>query len=173
MFSGKSRTLLRRIAAALADGTMTVAFKHALDDRYGPAGITTHDGERFEAIAVRRAMDIPSGVGDARLVVIDEAQFFDSDLVGVCRELAGRGCNVVVAGLDRDSWGLPFEPVPSLEAIADRVIRTRATCARCGHEADFTQRLTAVEGTLMVGGADRYEPRCKSCFQPPPLAMRC
>ena len=110
---------------------------------------------------------------DPELILIDEAQFFSDDLVDACRLLAERGCDVIVAGLDLDSWGQPFGSMPLLQAVADEVVRTRGTCAHCGRPADRTHRLAPVPGRTMVGGAESYEPRCSDCFVTPPAQLRC
>ena len=110
--------------------------------------------------------------GEAEVVVIDEAQFFGPELVTACQALARTGRRVIVAGLDRDSWGQPFGPVPALAAVADQVTRIQAVCARCGAPADYTQRLVPVEGRTMIGGPESYEPRCAQCFQEPPIELR-
>jgi len=90
----------------------------------------------------------------------------------VCRKLVAEGRQVIVAGLDLDSWGLPFGPMPELIGLADAVETTRGHCARCGGPADHTQRLALVEGVKMVGGPECYEPRCAACFEPPPPQLR-
>ncbi|MEP0842586.1 MAG: thymidine kinase [Phycisphaerae bacterium] len=172
MFSGKSERLLDRLAEAGRRGEAAAAFKHAADDRYHPEQIVTHGGRRRAARPVASAGQIRAAVGDARLVVIDEAQFFDLDLVEACRRLAEEGRTVLVAGLDRDSWGRPFGPMPHLERIADQVTRTVGTCARCGAPAVRTQRLAPIEGPRMIGGPEAYEPRCLDCFVPPPVEPR-
>lgn len=173
MFSGKSGLLLDRLAAARSAGRRVAAFKHAIDHRYHATRIVTHDGQYIEAFPVDRAERVLALADGAEVVAIDEGQFFDADLLEVCRVLIGRGCDVVVAGLDRDAWGLPFEPIPSLAELADAVIRTQARCARCGAVAEFTQRLVPVEGRDMIGGPASYEPRCATCFVAPPLELRC
>ena len=172
MFSGKSLRLLERIESARQVGQRVAAFKHVSDDRYDDAQIVTHNGRRTDATPIREAAELMVLVGDAEIVVVDEAQFFTDDLIGVCRQLAMRGCEVLVAGLDRDSWGLPFGAIPDLTAEADRVVLTTATCSVCGKEAMFTQRLGEIEGQPMIGGPERYEPRCADCFSPPPIELR-
>jgi thymidine kinase len=106
------------------------------------------------------------------LVLIDEAHFFTDDLVDVCQKLAGQGRELIVAGLDLDSWGLPFDHMPDLETIADTITRTYAVCSACGARADHTQRLVPVEGQTMIGGSEAYEARCAKCFQAPPIELR-
>ena len=173
MFSGKTERLCERLERIRASGGTFLAFKHAADVRYAQAELASHNGRRVPAVAVRNAGEILSLVGDTRLVAIDEGQFFDGGLIPVCAELKRRGCEVVVAGLDKDSWAMPFGPMPELAEMADVVTRTHAVCAVCGREANFTQRLSPVEGSRMVGGAESYQPRCGECFRPPPLALRC
>ena len=126
-----------------------------------------------QAASGTRASGTRASGTDPELVLIDEAQFFSDDLVDACRLLAERRYDVIVAGLDLDSWGQPFGPMPLLQAVADEVVRTRGTCAHCGRSADRTQRLAPVPGRTMVGGAESYEPRCSECFVPPPARLRC
>lgn len=172
MFSGKSERLLDRLQAARGSGRRVVAFKHASDDRYAAAQIVTHDGRRAEAFAAGEASEIWKLAAEADWVGIDEGQFFDAGLIDVCRRLVERGCDVVVAGLDLDSWGRPFGPMPQLAEIADEVVETYGRCARCGGIANRTQRLVAVEGQKMVGGPESYECRCAACFEAPPAELR-
>jgi len=172
MFSGKSGMLISRITAARSRGLPVAAFKHASDDRYARTRIATHDGRSCEALPVERSDRIPGLAGGADLVVIDEAQFFDAGLPEVCRALAEGGADVVLAGLDLDAWGLPFGPMPALEAIADRITRLHAVCAACGAPADRTQRIAPVESPSMIGGSEAYEPRCANCFRAPPAHLR-
>lgn len=172
MFSGKSERLVNAAQSAYAAGRQVAAFKHASDNRYAASHIVTHNGQRVDAIAVSDVGRLLQAAGQADLVVIDEAQFFGDELVVACRSLATAGHEVIVAGLDLDSWGLPFGPMPKLEALADEVVRTSATCARCGRPANRTQRLTPVADQIMIGGPENYEPRCEACFVPPPAELR-
>ncbi len=172
MFSGKSERLLERLADANRRAVASAAFKHASDNRYAESRIVTHSGHRSEAIPVASAAELFERVGDARLVVIDEAQFFGDDLIDACERMRARGIEVAVAGLDRDSWGQPFGPMPGLEAIADRITPTRAVCSQCGGPAEYTQRLAPVESRTMIGGPEAYEPRCARCFVAPPIELR-
>lgn len=173
MFSGKSKRLVEAISSARRAGKRVTAFKHAHDNRYAAAHIVTHDGERIDCVAVGEEKSLLRMGMQADVIAIDEAQFFSDEVVEVCRTLAANGRDVIVAGLDLDSWGQPFGPMPALQAIADHVVRTEATCARCGHPANRTQRLTPVVDQIMIGGAKMYEPRCESCFVPPPAELRC
>lgn len=172
MFSGKSERVVGQLRAAREEGRRVVAFKHASDDRYAARQIVTHSGQRIDAVPVRDPNRILDLTADASLIAIDEAQFFGDELVDVCRALAAQGRDVIVAGLDLDSWGLPFGPMPGVAAIADEVVTTHGVCARCGSIADHTQRLTPVAGQTMIGGPESYEPRCAACFEPPPAELR-
>ncbi len=172
MFSGKSERVVARLRAAHAEGLVVAAFKHASDDRYASRQIVTHSGQRTEALPVGAPHRLLELAGSAGLIAIDEAQFFGDELIEVCRELANAGRDVLVAGLDLDSWGLPFGPMPALAAAADEVIQTHGVCARCGKPADHTQRLAPVDGQKMVGGPESYEPRCACCFTAPPPELR-
>jgi thymidine kinase len=172
MFSGKSERLVERLTEARSRGLRVAAFKHASDDRYAESQIVTHNGRRIDARATGSAGAILDEAEGADCVVIDEAQFFGEPILEVCRTLVQAGKTVVVAGLDRDSWGLAFGPMPALEAMADEITRTQAVCSRCGKAAEFTQRLVAVEGQSMIGGPEAYEARCERCFEAPPIELR-
>lgn len=172
MFSGKSEYLIRRATEAQKEGMTVAAFKHAADDRYSTNLIVSHSGLKLEAIAVKAASRISELVGQARIVIIDEAQFFENDLADLCRQLARRGCDVIVAGLDRDSWGLPFGPMPRIEHVADLVTRTTTFCSCCGAKAEYTQRLAPIDDQRMIGGSESYEPRCSRCFKAPSAELR-
>ncbi len=172
MFSGKSEALLARLADAEGQGLATAAFKHVLDDRYDREEIVTHGGARRPALPITDVSRLARLAGEAQVIAIDEAQFFEPALVEACLDLVARGRTVLVAGLDRDSWGEPFGPMPALAAVADRITRTEARCAVCGAPATRTQRLAPVCSTNMIGGAESYEPRCTTCFRPPPVELR-
>ncbi|HET9724670.1 MAG TPA: thymidine kinase [Actinomycetota bacterium] len=171
MFAGKTEELLRRVRRALIGGRRVEVFTHALDTRPGADRIASHAGLEHPSRAVSSAAQIPSLVPvDTDLVAIDEAHFFDADLVSVVEELAGRGHVVVVAGLCVTFAGRPFEPLPSLMAVAERVDRLTAICTVCGEEAVFHQRTAPVEAADTrlvpehVGGAEMYEARCRRHF---------
>lgn len=172
MFSGKTQRLLARIQQARSAGRTVAVFKHASDVRYAAHQLVTHNGLRIEATPADRVETIAEAGDRADAIVIDEAQFFGSALVGLCERLRARGVDLVIAGLDRDSWGLPFEPMPAVEAMADDVVRTYAVCSKCQRPAAYTQRLTPVGDQTMIGGAESYEPRCEACFSAPPMELR-
>lgn len=172
MFSGKTSVLLDRIAQARAGRVQIHAFKHASDTRYAKECLCAHSGRSAEAVAIDCAEEIEACVNEPGLIAVDEGQFFDDTLPTVCRNLARRGHAVVVAGLDLDSWGLPFAAMQELIGQADHVTRLTARCAVCGQPAERTQRLAPVTGDSMVAGATAYEPRCIACFSAPPITLR-
>ncbi|MBN1423331.1 thymidine kinase [Candidatus Fermentibacteria bacterium] len=167
MFSGKSEELIRRLRRAVIARQKVQAFKPATDDRYSEDHIVSHDKNRVAGVAVVTPADILSQVEqDTQVVGIDEAQFFDLSLVEVCEELANRGLRVVVAGLDQDYLGRPFEPIPQLLAVAESITKTMAVCVRCGAPANRSQRLVPSRERVLVGAEAAYEPRCRKCFRP-------
>jgi len=173
MFSGKSEELIRRLRRATIARQKVQAFKPDIDDRYGSDDIVSHDARRIECAKVKTAAEIIAGVdADTRVVGIDEAQFLGEDLVEVCEQLAGRGKRVIVAGLDQDYRGIPFEPIPQLLALAESITKTMAVCMVCGAPANKTQRLIESDERIVVGTGGTYEPRCRACFEPGPRRPR-
>ena len=170
MFSGKSEELIRRVRRAEIARQRVQVFKPIIDDRYARDEIVSHSAMRIQAQQVPHARAILENV-DARtqVVGIDEAQFFDQDLIGVVESLANSGKRVIVAGLDQDFLGQPFDPMPHLLALAEEITKTLAICVQCGNPAVRTQRLTPSEERIVVGGARAYEARCRLCFEPRPI----
>jgi thymidine kinase len=169
MFSGKTEELIRRVRLAQIAKQKTVIFKPRVDDRYAERQIVSHGDQRMDSIPIVHAEEILKRVGDGTEVVgIDEAQFFGMDLVAVCENLANRGKRVIVAGLDQDYRGRPFEPIPSLLAIAEFITKNLAICVKCGNPANRSQRITASTERIVVGAAEAYEARCRHCFNPEP-----
>jgi thymidine kinase len=167
MFSGKSEELIRRLRRAIIAKQRVQVFKPDVDNRFASAQVVSHSRWRLEAERVAKAADILARVDPRTEVVgIDEAQFFDQDLVRVCGHLADLGKRVIVAGLDMDFRGQPFGPIPELLAVAESVEKVHAICARCGAPASYTQRLSQAQEQVVVGAADIYEARCRRCFEP-------
>jgi thymidine kinase len=167
MFSGKSEELIRRLRRAKIARLKVQVFKPEIDVRFSRDHIVSHSEMRHESCAVRNAREILELLDPSTEVVgIDEAQFFDHDLVEVVNELAGRGVRVIVAGLDQDYTGRPFEPMPQLLAVAEYITKTHAICVRCGQPANYSQRIVELEGQVVVGAGDAYEARCRRCFVP-------
>lgn len=165
MFSGKSEELIRRLRRAEIAKLKVAIFKPHIDDRYATGHIVSHSAQRLPSIPVSSTAEILEKAQDAQVIGIDEAQFFDSDLVDVCQELADQGKRVIVAGLDQDYRGKPFEPIPQLLAIAEYITKTLAICMQCGNPAGRTQRLSQDAERVIVGAADIYEARCRFCHE--------
>jgi thymidine kinase len=167
MFSGKSEELIRRVRRAQIARRKVQLFKPRLDERYSRSEIVSHSEMKMPSQVVEKAADIlPLVESDTEVVGIDEGQFFDASIVSVADALADRGLRVIVAGLDQDYRGRPFEPMPQLMAVAEYVDKTLAVCMRCGAPANRSQRLVAREDRVVVGGAGEYEARCRRCFRP-------
>ncbi len=171
MFAGKTEELLRRVRRALVAGRKVQAFTHALDTRPGGGRVSSHAGLDFPSQVLTSAAAVPGAVdADTDMVAIDEAQFFGSELTGAVTELAERDVVVVVAGLDVTFAGQPFEPLPSLMALAERVDKLTAICTVCGADAIFHARVSpasAMDGELVaehVGGPEKYQARCRRHF---------
>jgi len=167
MFSGKTEELIRRLRRAEIARQNVAIFKPRIDKRYSDDHIVSHSDDRLGSIVVDSAIEIPSLSKDAHVVGIDEAQFFKMDLVEVCESLASAGKRVIVAGLDQDYRGKPFEPIPQLLSVAEYITKTLAICVVCGNPADRTQRKTRSGERIVVGAKDIYEARCRKCFVPP------
>jgi thymidine kinase len=167
MFSGKTEELIRRLKRALLARQRVQAFKPRIDDRYDPTRIVSHEAVAVDAVAVATSLSLEERVDpDTQVVAIDEAQFFDRGIVDVCERLANRGIRVIAAGLDQDYLGRPFAPMPELMAIAEEVTKVHAVCTVCGASASRSQRLAPESATVLVGGAECYEARCRACFEP-------
>ena len=167
MFSGKSEELIRRLRRAQIARLKVQSFKPAIDSRYSEEHIVSHSEMKLASQLVTSTREILESVADDTEVVgIDEGQFFDSELVNIANQLAVQGKRVIIAGLDMDYLGRPFEPMPLLLAIAEDITKTRAICMQCGSPATYTQRLIASRERVVVGAADAYEARCRACFDP-------
>lgn len=167
MFSGKSEELIRRLRRAQIARRKVQIFKPTIDERYSEHHIVSHSEMKIASLTVKSAGEILASIEmDTEVVGIDEGQFFDPDLVRVVNHLADQGKRVIVAGLDMDYLGRPFEPMPLLLAIAEDITKTRAICMKCGSPATYTQRLIASKERVVVGASESYEARCRACFDP-------
>jgi thymidine kinase len=167
MFSGKSEELIRRVRRAQIARQKVQIFKPRIDDRYAAHEIVSHSEMKMPSEVVASSAEILDRVSpETEVVGIDEGQFFDPGLFQVANELADRGLRVIVAGLDQDYMGRPFEPMPQLMAVAEYVDKALAICMRCGAPANRSQRLVPATDRVVVGGSHEYEARCRSCFQP-------
>lgn len=166
MFSGKTEELIRRLRRARIARQHVEIFKPSVESRYSDVSVVSHDENVIHSTPVDAASQILSLVERADVIGIDEGQFFGSDLVEVCQELAYAGKRVIVAGLDQDYRGAPFEPMPQLMAVAEHVTKLHAVCVVCGAPANHSQRITTSEERVMIGAGGAYEPRCRFCFDP-------
>jgi len=167
MFSGKSEELIRRLRRAKIARQKVQVFKPELDSRFSESQIVSHSEMRHDSANSRSAAEILEKVDpDTEVVGIDEGQFFDNDLVTVANELARRGVRVIIAGLDQDYLGQPWEPMPQLLATAEYITKTHAICMKCGQPANYSQRTFESEERVAVGASDKYEARCRGCFVP-------
>jgi thymidine kinase len=167
MFSGKTEELIRRLRRAKIAKQKVVIFKPIIDTRYSKNAIVSHSEQSLPSILIKDVSEILDSVEDAQVVGIDEAQFFSNDLIDVCNKLADEGKRVLVAGLDMDYRGIPFEPMPQVLAVAEYITKSLAICVVCGNPADRTQRKTASSERVIVGAADVYEARCRKCHYIP------
>ena len=167
MFSGKTEELIRRLRRAQIAKQQVAIFKPKIDDRYSAEHIVSHSEQSIISHPVEDASEIPGLAGDAQVIGIDEAQFFKGNLVDICEQLATKGKRIIVAGLDQDYRGKPFDPIPQLLAVAEYISKTLAICVVCGNPADRTQRKTRQSDRVVIGAKDIYEARCRHCFEPP------
>ncbi len=164
MYSGKTEELIRRLRRAQIARQRVEIFKPVIDDRYAKDHIVSHSEVKIPSRAVKTAKDVLRWAHEAQVIGIDEGQFLGAELIDVCEKLARAGKRVIVAGLDQDYMGKPFEPMPQLLAISEFITKTLAICMVCGAPANRTYRKVAKGGRVVVGGADLYEARCRRCF---------
>jgi len=167
MFSGKSEELIRRLNRARIARQRVQVFKPGIDERYSIEEIASHSGQKHMSIPVATTAEMMKQVkDDTEVIGIDEAQFFDMAIIDAANELAESGKRVIIAGLDQDFTGKPFEPMPQLLSIAEFITKTHAICVKCGSTANYSQRTVESEELVEVGAADKYEARCRRCFIP-------
>ncbi len=167
MFSGKTEELIRRLRRAQIAKQKVMIFKPRIDNRYSANHIVSHSDQSLTSTVIDNPREIIALAKEAQVIGVDEGQFFSSDLVDVCEGLADAGRRVIVAGLDQDYRGKPFEPIPQLLAVAEYITKTLAICMVCGNPADRTQRITRQQELVVVGAHNVYEARCRRCFVPP------
>lgn len=165
MFSGKTEELIRRLKRAKFANQKFAIFKPRTDDRYSADSVVSHDENVIQSTVVEKSTDILALSADISVIGIDEAQFFDEKLTDVCQRLAIRGIRVIVAGLDMDFRGKPFGPIPNLLAVAEYVTKVHAICPHCGNLATHSYRLSEEKETVVLGEKDKYEPRCRICYE--------
>ena len=164
MFSGKTEELIRRLNRAKIARQKVEIFKPEIDTRYDIQQVVSHDAHSILSTPVQSASQILLFVHDVHVVGIDEAQFFDNELISVCNRLANDGMRVIVAGLDMDYLGNPFGPVPSLMATAEYVTKVHAICMKCGDLAHYSHRIVDNDQLILMGEKVTYEPLCRKCY---------
>ncbi len=165
MFSGKTEELIRRLKRVKIANLKVEIFKPAIDVRYDETKVVSHDSNAIQSTPIENSQTILLLAQDVDVVGIDEAQFFDDQIINVCETLALRGVRVIVAGLDMDYLGRPFGQMPYLLSIADYITKLHAICVQCGNIANVSYRKTTQSGQVLVGEKDIYEPRCRICAQ--------
>lgn len=164
MFSGKTEELIRRLKRAEYAKLKVEIFKPMIDTRYSEEEVVSHDESSIRSTPVESSGNILLLTGNVDVVGIDEAQFFDNNLVDVCNQLANSGIRVIVAGLDMDYLGKPFGPIPALMAEAEYVTKVHAICMRCGNLAQYSHRIVKSDKLVLLGETTEYEPLCRVCF---------
>lgn len=165
MFSGKTEELIRRLKRAKIANQKVQIFKPSKDTRYDIVNVVSHDENAIASIPIQNSIEIFEHVKDINVIGIDEAQFFDEKLPDVCQKLAIKGARVIIAGLDMDFKGRPFGPVPNLLAVAEYITKVHAICPHCGNLATHSYRLSDETDTVVLGEKDKYEPRCRVCYE--------
>lgn len=164
MFSGKTEELIRRLKRAQFAHQKVEIFKPLTDMRYHDENIVSHNANEIRSTPVDSSLNILLMAGDAEVIGVDEAQFFDKELPNVCAQLASRGIRVIAAGLDMDYRAQPFGPMPNLMAQAEYVTKVHAICMKCGDLATHSFRTSQENSLVLLGEKESYEPRCRNCF---------
>jgi len=164
MFSGKTEELIRRLNRARIAKLKVEIFSPKSDTRYVENAVVSHNANSIPSTPVESASAILLLGSDVDVIGIDEAQFFDEELPGVCTVLANKGVRVIVAGLDMDFKGAPFGPMPTIMVIAESVTKLHAVCVKCGNPALYSYRLVPDENRILLGEKESYEPRCRVCY---------
>ena len=164
MFSGKTEELIRRLKRAQFAKQKVEIFKPAVDTRYDEDMVVSHDSNEIRSTPVPAAANIPILADDCDVIGIDEAQFFDDEIVQVCNDLANRGIRVIVAGLDMDFKGNPFGPMPALMATAEYVTKVHAVCTRTGNLAQYSYRKAQNDNLVLLGETEEYEPLSRAAY---------
>ena len=164
MFSGKTKELICRLENAQQNNQRVVCFKPDIDTRYDKSNIVSHDNKKFKSISIKKSEEILNMVKNYDVIGIDEAQFFDDEIVNVCNALANKGVRVIVAGLDMDFKGNPFGPMPNLMATAEYVTKVHAVCTHTGNLAQYSYRKSKNDNLVLLGEVDEYEPLSRAAY---------
>ena len=172
MFSGKTEELIRRLKRAQFAKQRIEIFKPIVDTRYDDEMVVSHDANEIRSTPVPGASNIILLANDVDVIGIDEAQFFDDEIVAVCNDLANRGIRVIVAGLDMDFKGIPFGPMPALMATAEYVTKVHAVCTKTGNLANYSFRKAVNEDIVFLGETQEYEPLSRAAYYKALLSQR-
>ena len=164
MFSGKTEELIRRLKRAELAQQKVAVFKPSMDQRYAQNNVVSHDSNEFEALAVNNARELLTRAQGYEVIGLDEAQFFDSEIVAVCNTLANEGMRVIIAGLDMDFKGVPFGPMPQLMATAEYVTKVHAICSQTGRLAQYSYRLDPNDDIVLLGETQEYQALSRAAF---------
>ena len=164
MFSGKTEELIRRLKRVEFANQKAIIFKPVTDMRYSKNKVVSHDSNEIESIPVKSSTEIIKLAKGIDVIAIDEAQFFDNQIVKVCNELANNGKRVIIAGLDMDFEGNPFGPMPNLMAVAEFVTKVHAICTETGNLANYSHRISKNKELVLLGERNEYQPLSRSAF---------
>ena len=165
MFSGKTEELIRRLKRARIAGQQVAVYKPSIDTRYAEESVVSHDSNSFLATPITASSQLLEVGKDVTVIGLDEAQFFDREIVRYTQELAHQGKRIIIAGLDMDFRGQPFGPMCDLLAVAEYITKVHAICSHCGNLATHSYRLTPSTDMVVLGEKDQYEARCRKCFR--------
>ena len=164
MFSGKTEELLKRLKRGLFAKKKIIVFKPSIDVRYDDKKIVSHNKNQINSLIIKTPKEILPLVTDEDIIGIDEAQFFNNSLVNICNVLANKGKRVIITGLDMDFLGTPFNPIPQLLSIAEKITKLHAICVDCGGLANHSFRTNNEKKLITLGEKDIYKPLCRACF---------
>tara|TARA_B110000438_G_scaffold107661_1_gene105793 strand:- start:299 stop:844 length:546 start_codon:yes stop_codon:yes gene_type:complete len=164
MFSGKTEELLRRLKRSIIAKNKVAVFKPKIDNRYSDEFVVSHNNNSIKSITIDHSKEILELSTDISIIGIDEIQFFDTDIIKICIELANEGKRIIVSGLDKDFQGRPFGIMPNLMCEAELVTKLTAICNQCGDYAAFTKRISDSKDQVLLGETDIYEANCRGCF---------
>jgi thymidine kinase len=165
MFSGKTTELIKKLENAKERKRKIVVFKPVIDSRYHKENIVSHDGKSIACLPINNTLDIIGLSKDADGIGIDEAQFFNKELISICNTLANKGKTIIISGLNMDSSGNPFGIMPQLLAIAEKITKKYAVCGNCKGEANFSYRKNKNKNTILIGEQKEYTALCRECFK--------
>ena len=164
MFSGKTKSLILKIAHETNHNQKPIAFKPFIDNRYSDDYIVSHDKNKIKSKTIKESIEILNYINEYDVFAIDEVQFFDNSLISVCKELLKKNKKIITAGLDKDYLTKPFKLVSELIELSDNVIKLNAVCVKCGKDANLSFRTTHEKDLILIGESEKYEARCEKCY---------